>query len=53
MVSAIQSGHQLITSNAAQGFKQHPLGEKSSLSSTTQPEKNSAFKPFGADGFTF
>ena len=53
MVSAIQSGHQLSTSNAAQGFKQHPLGEKSSLSSTTQPEKNSAFKPFGADGFTF
>ena len=53
MVSAIQSGHQLSNRNAAQGFKQHLLGEKSSLSSTTQPEKNSAFKPFGADGFTF
>ena len=53
MVSVIHSGHQLSTSNAAQGFKQHPLGEKSSLSSTTQPEKNSTFKPFGADGFTF
>jgi len=53
MVSAIQSGYQLSTSNAAQGFKQHPLGEKFSLSSTTQPEMNSTFKPFGADGLTF
>ena len=53
MVSVIHSRHQLSTSDAAQGFKQHPLGEKSSLSSTTQPEKNSTFKPFGADGFTF
>jgi hypothetical protein len=53
MVSAIQSGHQLSASNAAQDFKQHPLGKRFSLSTTTQTEKSSTFKPFGADGLTF
>ena len=53
MVSAIQSGPQLSSSNAVQGFKQHHLDEKFSLSTTPQLEKNTIFKSFGADGFTF
>ena len=53
MVSAIQSGPQLSSSNAVQGFKHHPFDEKFSLSTTPQLEKNTIFKSFGADGFTF
>jgi len=53
MVSAIQSGPQLSSSNVVQGFKKHPLDEKFSLSTTPQLEKNIIFKSFGVDGFTF